>query len=109
MIASYFGGIRFYAPVRIGQVVEVTARLLYTGPYSMHFGIHLRAHDTDRRKPVLAVHALAVFVGFDEGTKQAIPEWVPLSAEDVSLRDHAERLIRLRNTAQPMMFARRGT
>jgi acyl-CoA hydrolase len=108
VIASYFGGIRFYTPVRIGQVVEITARLLYTGPYSMHLGVHLHATDTDTRERRLAAHALAVFVGFDAGAKQAIPQWLPRTDEDQALRDHALRLIRLRSGAEPMAWASRS-
>ena len=36
VLASYIGGIRFYRPIIIGHVVEVTTRLIHTGPRSMH-------------------------------------------------------------------------
>lgn len=101
VIASYFGGIRFYAPVHIGQVVEVNARLLYTGPYSLHFGIHVTAMDTDADAHVLAAHAVAVFVGFGSDGKRAVPEWHPANDEDIALWRHAERLIALRAGAEP--------
>lgn len=35
-VAVYAGGVRFYQPLRIGDLVEVEARLLYTGNSSMH-------------------------------------------------------------------------
>lgn len=107
VIASYFGGFRFYRPVRIGQVVEVTSRLLYTGPYSMHFGVHLYSLDTDARQREKAVHAVAVFVGFDSTGKCAIPQWLPRTGEDHSLQAHARQLIRLRSSAEPFAFAHR--
>lgn len=107
VIASYFGGIRFYRPVQVGQVIEVTARLLYTGPYSMHFAVHLYASDTDGQGRHLAAHALAVFVGFDTAGKQPIPAWEPRSDEDRTLWNHAARLIELRSQAQPFSFEHR--
>ena len=101
VIASYFGGIRFYAPIHIGQVVEVNARLLYTGPFSLHFGVHVTAMDTDAGAHTLAAHAVAVFVGFGSEGKRAVPAWHPASTEDVALCGHAERLIALRAGAEP--------
>ena len=39
------GGIRFVAPVRIGDLVTVSARLVHTGTSSMHFAVEVRARD----------------------------------------------------------------
>jgi acyl-CoA hydrolase len=99
VIASFFHGIRFYAPIQIGQVVDVDARLLYTGPCSMHFGVHVSAADTDAEKGRLAAHALVVFAGFGETGKRAVPRWNPGSDEDRELWQHAQRLIGLREQA----------
>jgi acyl-CoA hydrolase len=101
VIASYFGGIRFYRPVQIGQVVEVNARLIYTGPFSVHFGVHVTTMNTDAAEHHLAAHAVAVFVGFGAEGKRSVPRWRPVSAEDVALWRHAERLIELRTGAEP--------
>ena len=40
VLASYIGGIRLYRAIIIGHVVEVTARLIHTGPRSMHLIVH---------------------------------------------------------------------
>jgi 4-hydroxybenzoyl-CoA thioesterase len=98
-IASFFHGVRFYQPVHIGQVVDVEARLLYTRRYSMHFGVHVRAADTDADRSRLAAHALAVFSGLGDDGKRVVPQWDPVSGEDLALRQHAERLIALRSQA----------
>ena len=37
--------VRFYQPLRIGDLVEVEARLLYTGNSSMHISVHVRSGD----------------------------------------------------------------
>ena len=48
-IAVYSGGIHFLAPVRIGDLVEVDARLIFTGPHSMH--VSTRVSTADPRTP----------------------------------------------------------
>ncbi len=35
----YVGGIRFINPIRIGEIVEVQARIIYTGRTSMHIAV----------------------------------------------------------------------
>jgi acyl-CoA hydrolase len=71
-IASYIAGIRFYHPIAIGNTVEATARLLHTGPRSMHFGIHVTTCDKFGATPVLAAHGIAVFVTIGD-SGQALP------------------------------------
>ena len=39
------GGIRFVAPIRIGDLVSVEATLILTGTTSMHFAVDVRARD----------------------------------------------------------------
>jgi acyl-CoA hydrolase len=101
VIASYFGGIRFYRPVEIGQVVEVYARLIYTGAFSMHFSVHVTAMNTDAPEPHLVAHAFAVFVGFAPNGKRPVPAWKPQTIEDRQLWQQAQRLIQLRQQAEP--------
>src|SRR5512132_2306395 len=38
-------GIRFVAPIRIGDLVGVSAKLVYTGTSSMHFAVDVSARD----------------------------------------------------------------
>ncbi|WP_404287738.1 hotdog domain-containing protein [Glutamicibacter arilaitensis] len=44
-MAVYSGGIHFTNPIHIGAVVELEARLIHTGPHSMHIAVHRRARD----------------------------------------------------------------
>lgn len=101
VIASYFAGIRFYRPVQIGQVIEVSARLLYTGPYSLHLGVHVSAVDPAHVESSPAAHAVAVFVGYGPDGKRAVPSWTPASDADRALHEHAQRLVALRAQAEP--------
>ena len=44
-ISVYAGGVRFYRPMQIGDLVELEARLLHTGEHTMHISIHVSSGD----------------------------------------------------------------
>ncbi len=44
-VTAYVGGIRFVHPIMIGDVVEVEARLAYTGDTSMNIAVEVRCGD----------------------------------------------------------------
>lgn len=97
------GGIRFVAPIRISDVVTVTAKLVHTGTTSMHFAVDVRARDPgldgaagsagDR----LCTHCVIVFVALDgvEGQPVAVPTWVPVDEEDTRLARYATEVMAL--------------
>lgn len=95
------GGIRFVAPVRIGDLVEVRATLLRTGTSSMQFGIDVTARDPglDGREPAsrLCTHCVIAFVALDgaEGKPTPVPPWVPASDDDRRLADYAQQVMDL--------------
>lgn len=96
-VAVYSGGIRFYRPMHIGDLVEVEARLLHTGTKSMHISVHVRSGNPAGGEMALTTHGLTLFVALDEdGNAMACPEWVPVSDEDRALDAHAVELVRLR-------------
>lgn len=97
MVAVYAGGIQFAAPMRIGDVVEVDARLIHTTERSMHVSIEARS------APLTAPHELrrnarciAVYIRAPDGHAAPIPRFEPASEEDVALDRHARELIELR-------------
>ena len=97
-VAVYAGGVRFYRPLRLGHLVEVEARLLLTGPSSMHISVHVRSGDPATGDLALTTHSLIVFVPLDaEGRALPARPWHPVTDEDVALRDHALELMQLRN------------
>jgi acyl-CoA hydrolase len=103
-VAVYSGGIHFFRPVRIGDLVELDARLIHTSRHSMH--ISVQVWGADPRTPQdreLATLCMSVFVVPDAGgSAQAVPKWVPRHAEDQRLDAHARELIGLRAEIVPI-------
>ena len=103
-IGVYSGGIHFLAPVRIGDLVEVDARIILTGPHSMH--VSTRVWTADPRTPdqlTLTTQCLSVFVVPDDsGVALPVPQWKPELPEDVRLHDHARAIVGLRETIVPI-------
>jgi acyl-CoA hydrolase len=97
-VAVYAGGVRFYQPLRIGDLVEVEARLIYTGRTSMHVSVHVRSGSPAGVERRLTTHCLIVFVALTpDGRSTAARTWQPTTEEDVNLFEHAQRLIELRS------------
>lgn len=93
------GGIRFVAPIRIGDLVSVVATLILTGTTSMHFAVDVRARDprADAGSERLCTHCVIVFVALDapEGAPVAVPAWSPLTDEERRLSEYATRIMAL--------------
>jgi acyl-CoA hydrolase len=99
-VAVFSGGVRFYRPLLIGHVVEVEARLVYTGTKGMHIAVHVRSGDPKGTELNLTTYCLTVMVARDaDGNSVPIPRWVPVSAEDKRLHAHARELLEIRGTA----------
>lgn len=97
-VAIFTGGVRFYQPLRIGDLVEVEARLLHTGPHSMHIGVHVRSGDPAGGELALTTFCRTVFVPIDEQRRaREVPHWEPVSAEDLALDRHAVELVEIRD------------
>ena len=102
--AVYAGGIRFYQPVHIGDLVEVDARLIRTDTRSMHVSVHLRAGDPRKGKGELpvALHASFAYVAIDlDGQPLAARQFTPETDEDRALEEHAATLRTLRDEFAP--------
>jgi 4-hydroxybenzoyl-CoA thioesterase len=99
-VAVYAGGVRFYQPLRIGDLVEVEARLIYTGRTSMHVSVHVRSGNLAGIERRLTTHCLIVFVSLSpDGAAVQARSWEPETEEDVSLFAHAQHLVELRAAA----------
>ena len=104
ILTSYIAGIRFHGPVIIGDAVEVTARIIHTGPRSVHIGVHVTT--TNARGRHVVANGVVVVVALDErGTARSVPAWQPDSHEDRRLDRHARHLIELRQFIEPFTTA----
>ncbi len=106
VITSYVAGIRLYRPINIGDFIEVTARIIHTGPRSIHLSVHVSITDTHGGQSCVAAHGLVVIVSIDErGTARSVPKWEPDSDENHRLVQHARHLIELRQFVEPFTSA----
>lgn len=96
-ITAYAGGIRFVAPIRVGNLVEVTAKVIYTGRSSMHIALDVQAGDPKSASKILTTHCIVIMVAVDEnGQPTQVPEWIPTDVKDIELRESAIRLMDMR-------------
>lgn len=96
-ITAYAGGIRFVSPILVGNMVEVTAKVIYTGSSSMHIAIDVQACDPKILDKKLTTHCIVIMVAVDsDGKPTPVPKWVPETDEDKALETSALRLIEMR-------------
>ena len=92
------GGVRFYRPVTIGDLVEVDARLVLTGSKSMHVLVRVRSGNRWERNPEVVAYGMPVMVAPDgSGAARRITRWQPISDEDHVVAEKARRIRDLRN------------
>jgi acyl-CoA hydrolase len=105
-VTVYVGGIRFYQPILIGNVVEVQATIIYTGTTSMHLAVDVFTRDIKTNAATKTTHCIIIFVAVDEsGTPVAVPHWEPNTKEDKALESYAKRLMALRKDIEAEMSA----
>jgi acyl-CoA hydrolase len=103
-VTLYVGGIRFYRPIHIGDLVEVRARLVYTGTTSMHVIVDVRAGSPRQSEMQKTTHCVTVFVALDEAGKPvAVNPYEPQTGDDRALRDYAVKLMELRRGIEEEM------
>jgi acyl-CoA hydrolase len=96
-VAVYSGGVHFYRPIHIGDLVEVESRLIHTGPRSMHVVTRVRSGDPKTGDYELTTRCMSVLIAKGEdGAAVPIAPLVLRSDEDVILDEHATRLIQMR-------------
>ncbi|GAA6169425.1 acyl-CoA thioesterase [Sessilibacter corallicola] len=105
-ITAYAGGIRFVKPIMVGSVVEVEAKVIYTGRTSMHIGLSVRAGDPTSDQRNLTTHCIVIMVAVDSnGNPTTIPEWIPETEHDIFLRNSAIALMEMRKKISSEMEA----
>ncbi|NVK24228.1 MAG: acyl-CoA thioesterase [Gammaproteobacteria bacterium] len=96
-VTAYAGGIRFEAPIHVGSLVEVGAKVIYTGNTSMHIAIEVTACDPKSLNRRLTTSCIVIMVAVDQnGHKELVPQWVPETEEDKKQHETAIRLMDMR-------------
>ncbi|OGB21563.1 MAG: acyl-CoA thioesterase [Burkholderiales bacterium RIFCSPLOWO2_02_FULL_57_36] len=96
-VTVYIGGIRFYKPIYIGQIVEVIASVVHTGKSSVHIAVDVTASEPKTGVRKKTTRCLIVFVAVDgAGDTVRVPSWEPVSEDDIRLQEYAIRMAELR-------------
>ncbi|MBP3088612.1 acyl-CoA thioesterase [Corynebacterium sp. sy017] len=108
-VAVYAGGIRFYQPIHIGDLIEVDARMMRTDERSMQMSVHVRSGKPQGGRTNLetAIHATITYIGIDaDGNPLPARQFVPITEEDVRLAGHAQTLreLRAKYSPQPLII-----
>ncbi len=90
-VTVYVGGIRFHRPIMIGDLVEVEARLAYTGSTSMNIAVEVRSGDMKGGQLQKTTECLIVFVSVDShGRPMPVDAWTPATPGEVALAQSAK-------------------
>jgi acyl-CoA hydrolase len=97
-VTAYAGGIRFVAPIHVGSLVEVQAKVIYTGSSSMHIAVEVCACDPKSLNRRLTTHCIVIMVAIDaHGESVVVPEWITQSDEDKLQHETAKKLMAMRD------------
>jgi 4-hydroxybenzoyl-CoA thioesterase len=103
-VTAYVGNVRFSRPVRVGHLVEATARLIHTGRSSMHILVSVASGNPQDGVLADATECLIIFVAVDaDGRPTPVPEWEPLDDADRAAQTGALRRIELRAAIEGAM------
>jgi acyl-CoA hydrolase len=84
------GNIRFRQPVRVGDLVELRARVVSTGRTSIHICVSVHAGDPKAGALSMTTDCLVVFVAIDQaGQPVPVPPFVPKTEEQWALAKYA--------------------
>src|SRR5699024_4064468 len=101
VVASRIYGIRFYRPIVIGNMIEVSARLIHTSARRLYISVHVRSSDVRTGDGEVAAHAMTLFAVLgDDGRAQPVRQWTPVTAEDCRLDRHALELAEVLRRAE---------
>jgi acyl-CoA hydrolase len=103
-VTVYVGGIRFYKPIKIGDLVKIDAQVIYTGETSIHISLDVYSRTTSELEYQNTTHCIMVFVAVDaEGKSRKVTKLVPNTEEDIKLEQYAKRLMELRKSIEEEM------
>lgn len=103
-VTVYVGGIRFYKPIHIGDIVKIKAYVIYTGETSIHIAVDVYSKKIAEEKSPKKTHCVIVFVSVDESGKPIpVKKWIPKTEKQKKLAEYAIKLKELRGTIEKEM------
>ncbi len=100
-VTVYVGGIRFHRPIMIGDLVEVEARLAYTGSTSMNIAVEVRSGDMKGNHLDKTTECLIVFVSVDShGRPMQVDSWTPETPGEMALATRVKSQLDASRAAQ---------
>lgn len=96
-VTVYVGGIRFYKPINIGEVIKIDCAVIYTGTSSIHIMVEVYSRSFSEKKFEKKTHCIIIFVAVDEkGDPKKVKPWVPKTEKEKKLQEYALKLKTLR-------------
>ncbi|WP_018691669.1 acyl-CoA thioesterase [Algicola sagamiensis] len=84
------GAIKFGHPILVGQVVELSAKVIHTGKTSMQILVTVKAGDPKSGALGYTNHCIITFVATDgQGNLIEVPKWEPKTKKDKILEQYA--------------------
>ncbi len=103
-VTVYVGGIRFYKPISIGEVIKIECAVIYTGSSSIHIMVEVYSRDFSEHVFEKKTHCIIIFVAVDEhGAPKKVKPWVPETDQEKKLQEYAIRLKQLRENIHEEM------
>lgn len=100
-VTVFVGSIRFHRPIMIGDLVEVEARMAYTGNTSMNISVEVRSGDIKGGHLEKTTECLIVFVSVDShGRPMPIDTYAPETPGEIALATRARNY--LETAKQPL-------
>jgi len=104
-VTIYAGGIRFYKPILIGNLVKVTAKVIYTGSTSIHIAVDVYSRKISEYEFNKTTHCVIVFVSVDDdGKPKPVRKWEPITEKEKHMEHYAQKLIQLRKDIELEML-----
>lgn len=106
-VTAYVGNVHFSKPIRPGDLVECSARIIHTGRTSMQVLVAVSHADPKTEDDFeLAMHCVLVFVAVDDAKKpREVPQWTPSDDVGRALSAGAEARIEARKEIRDLMRA----
>jgi len=103
-VTVYVGGIRFYSPIKIADLIKIDAKIIYTGETSMHISIDVYSKNISDKDFAKKTHCVIVFVSVDNQRKpQKVKKWIPKTKKEKQLESYAKKLKQLREDIENEM------